>query len=79
MKDTAVRWQMEEKYPELGHPLPETVSRGQCVDSLQGLHEVLLGLEPGTTAGTGGLRPEYLICVAEMWGEDQVGNLEQLV
>ena len=77
MKDPGVRQQMEQKYPDRGHPLPETVSRGQCVDNLHGLREVLLGLEGGVSPGTGGLRPEYLTCAAEVWGEELMAYCEQ--
>ena len=67
---------MAAKYPDRGAPLPASVTRGQCVDSLHGLRDVLLGLEGGQSAGTGGLRPEYLTCLAEVWGEEDMTKLE---
>ena len=77
MEDPAVLQQMEAKYPERGHPLPSAVSRGQCVDNLRGLRGVLLDLKAGVSPGTGGMRPEYLTCLAEVWGEEQMELLEQ--
>jgi hypothetical protein len=77
MEDPHILHQMEQKYPERGIPLPASVSRGQCVDNLRGLREVLLGLQGGVSAGTGGLKPEYLTCLAEVWGDEQMGMLEQ--
>ena len=47
------------------------------MDNLRGLREVLLGLQGGVSAGTGGLKPEYLTCLAEVWGDEQMGMLEQ--
>ena len=37
MEDQETRQQMADKYPEGGAPLPPTVTKGQCVDSLHGL------------------------------------------
>ena len=76
MSDPAVLYQMEAKYPDRGHILPTSVSRGQCVDNLRGLRGVLLDLNAGVSAGTGGMRPEYLTCLAEVWGEEQMQFLE---
>ena len=76
MEDPRIRQQMEDKYPPGRAPLPPTVTRGQCVDSLEGLKDVLLGLEGGQSAGSGGLRPEYLTCLSEIWGEEEMGRLQ---
>ena len=77
MEDPIVKQQMTDKYPDRGDPMPPTVTKGQCVDSLHGLKDVLLGLEGGMSSGTGGLRPEYLTCLSEIWGEDDMGKLEE--
>ena len=77
MRDPGVLQQMEVKYPHRGHPLPSSVFRGQCVDNLRGLRQALLDLNPGVSPGTGGMRPEYLTCLAEVWREDQMNLLEQ--
>ena len=81
MDDPVIKTQMEAKYPARSHPLPESVSKGQCVDNLRGLKDLLLGLEAGVSPGTGGMsrygriahvgmRPEYLTCLAEVWGSE---------
>ena len=44
MSDPDILQQMEQKYPDRGIPLPASVSRGQCIDNLRGLSDVLLGL-----------------------------------
>ena len=76
MEDPAVRTQMESKYPDRVHPLPNSVTRGQCVDNLKGLKELLLILEGGVSPGTGGMRPEFLTRLAEIWNEEQMRKLE---
>ena len=76
MDDPSILQQMEQKYPRRGIPLPASVSRSQCVDNLRGLKDMLLGLQGGVSAGTGGMRPEYLTCLAEVWGEEQMNRLE---
>jgi hypothetical protein len=58
MEDPHILHQMEQKYPERGILLPASVSRGQCVDNLRGLRDVLLDLQWGVSAGTGGMKPE---------------------
>ena len=77
MEDQAVKNQMAAKYPERGIPLPASVPRGQCVDSLYGIKDVLIGLEGGMSPGTGGLRPEYLTCLAEVWSQEDMAKLEE--
>ena len=76
MSDPDILQQMEEKYPDRGIPLPGSVSRGQCIDNLRGLSDVLLSLKGGVSPGTGGMRNEYLTCLAETWGEHQMSLLE---
>ena len=53
MEDPVIREQMESKYPARVHPLPHAVTKGQCVDNLRGLKDLLLTLEGGVSAGTG--------------------------
>jgi hypothetical protein len=67
---------MRSKYPDRGRPLPQTVTRGQCVDNLAGLREVLLSFKGGVSPGTGGMRNEYLTCLAETWEPAEMGLLE---
>lgn len=65
------------KYLMRRRPLPPTVSRGQCVDNLAGLRESMLGLEPGVSPGTGGMRGEFLITLAEVWSEEEMTRMEE--
>ena len=51
MSDPDILQQMEQKYPDRGIPLPGSVTRGQCVDNLRGLRDVLLGLKGGVSPG----------------------------
>ena len=76
MEDPVIQRQMEAKYPERVHPMPQAVTKGQCVDSLAGLKDLLLTLEGGVSAGSGGMRPEYLTCLAEVWNPEQMSKLE---
>ena len=78
MDDPAIKDQMRSKYPDRGHPLPTTVTRGQCVDNLGGLRDVLLSLKGGVSPGTGGMRGEYLICLGEVWGGAVMELLQHL-
>ena len=36
-----------------------------------------MDLSPGVSPGTGGMRPEYLICLADVWEDWQMERLEQ--
>ena len=38
----------------------------------------MLSLEPGTSAGSGGLRPEYLMVLGELMDEEELGLLEEV-
>ena len=57
--------QLRDKYLVRGRDRPEKVERGQAVDDLKGLRDGLLQLRGGTAPGSGGLRPEYLVVLAE--------------
>ena len=76
VNDPSVLVQLQAKYPARGQPLPQRVTRGQAVDSLNGLRESLLGLEPGISPGTGGLRSEYLMVLAERMEDEDMDRLE---
>ena len=77
LEDPPILSQMKAKYPVGGYELPLSITKGQCVDNLTGLREVLLDLSPGVSPGTGGMRPEYLICLADVWEDWQMERLEQ--
>ena len=55
--------------------MPASVTKGQCIDSLD-LKESLLQLDPGVSAGFGGMRNEHLMCLAEVWEGQDMSLLE---
>ena len=76
MSCPTVRATMATKYPERSHPMPDSVLAGTCIDSLPGLKETLLDLQPGISSGFGGLRNEHLRCAAQHWEEREVSDFE---
>ena len=67
MDDPAVRDALQSKYKDRGRELPPTVTKGECLSSIGGLRETILGLEPGVSPGFGGLRNEHL-----RWGRMKI-------
>ena len=60
---------LKSKYPARGKELPQTVTKGQAVDSMS-LRDPFLALKAGVAPGTGQLRPEFLVSLAEVWEVD---------
>ena len=77
INERSVMQQVQSKYPARGRPLPETISLGKPVEGLRDLRESLLQLERGKSPGTGGLRAEFLVVLAEMMTEQQMEMLEE--
>ena len=69
INNPATKASLGEKYPPRGRPMPEFVTKGEPVESMRGLRDVFLNLKGGTAPGTGGMRPEYLVSLAETWEE----------
>ena len=76
MSDPRVKAQVQAKYPTRGRDLPARVTKGNSVENLKGLRDSLLKLEGGKSPGTGGLRAEFLIVLAEKMDEEQMELLE---
>ena len=57
------------KYPPRSRDLPGSVTRGQCVDTMRTVRDSWLALKSGVAPGTGQLRPEFLVTLAEVWDE----------
>ena len=76
MKDPTVREQLRSKYPEGRGGMPEDLRKSTPVEHLRGLRENLRSLDKTTAPGTGGLRPAYLITLAELMEADQMSKLE---
>ena len=58
--------------------MPHSVEKVAPIDSFQGLKESLLSLEAGTSPGSGGMRPEYLVVLGERLDQQSMDRLEQL-
>ena len=67
---------MQSKYVNKYRDMPSSVLKGSCVDSLAGLRENWLNLEPGISGGFGGMRNEYLRCAAQNCEDDEASNME---
>ena len=76
MEDPAVRAALQSKYKERGRDLPASVTKGECLESIGGMRETILGLETGVSPGFGGLRNEHLRCLAEVGEDDDIDMLE---
>ena len=76
MSDPRVKAQVQAKYPARGRDLPASVTKGNHVENLRGLRDALLELERGKSPGTGGLRAEFLIVLAEKMDGEQIELLE---
>ena len=75
--DPVVMAALKSKYVARGKELPESVIMGQAVDFLGGLKETFASLPTGVSPGTGGLRAEYLTCLAEVWEDGTMAILEE--
>lgn len=73
----ALLQQLREKFPPRQFKLPASVPKVAPVRSFSCLKEVLLSLEPGTSPGCGGCRPEYLKALGERMEQQEVELLEQ--
>ena len=76
IRDQAVKDQLSEKFPPRQRPLPESVSKLRPIDSFRNLRGSLLSLSPGTAAGAGGIRNEYLVALGERMEEQEIKLLE---
>ena len=76
MSDPEVRRQLASKYPERVHELPARVFKGEAVVNMRGLREGLKSLRRRRSAGSGGLRPEFLRVVGEKMEADHMRLLE---
>ena len=77
MASPGVREALRSKFPARERNLPDTVTRGQIVDNLNGLRESLVSLELGSSPGVGGMRPEFLVTLGKLMGEEDMARLEE--
>ena len=71
--------QMRVKFPARNDPLPAAVLKLAPIDSFSQLRETLLSLEPGTSPGSGGCRPEYLVALGEKMEDREIERLEAFI
>ena len=77
MGDPEVRAAMKAKNPPRRYDMPTSVYAGTCMESMPGLREALLSLEPGVSAGFGSLRNEYLRCAGQAWDARELNIFEE--
>ena len=71
LNDPRSKSALQSKYPARGRPMPLLVTKGHAVDSMMSLKEAFLKLKGGVAPGTGQLRPEFLVTLAEVWEEGE--------
>ena len=62
---------LKSKYPVRGRKLQSSVTKGTAVESFRTIQNALMNLKGGVAPGTGGLRPEFLLKLTEVWKEDE--------
>ena len=77
ISDQALKDQLSEKFPPRQRPVQETVPNIKPIDSFKNMRRSLLSLNPGTAAGSGGLKNEYLIALGERMEESEIKLLEE--
>ena len=77
IRDQAVKNQLVEKFPPRQRPLPDSVPNLKPIDSFRNLRGSLLSLSPGTAAGAGGIRNEYLVALGEKLEDQELRHFEE--
>ena len=72
LDDPIAKAALKTKYPARGKVMPDSVTKGQAVDTMRTLRDAWLALKAGVAPGTGQLRPEFLITLAEYWDEKPI-------
>ena len=67
LSDPISKTAIQSKYPARGRSMPLLVTKGHAVESMMSLREAFLTLKGGVAPGTGQLRPEFLVTLAEVW------------
>ena len=69
--------QLKSKYPGRVVKVSDSVAQAEPLLHLKGLHQSLKALDKGVSPGTGGLRPEYLVTLAEVMDGGKMSFLEE--
>ena len=77
LRKQEVKDQLMEKFPPRQRTLPDTVAKIRPIDSFRNLRGSLLALNPGTAAGAGGIRNEYLIALGERMEDHEMKLFEE--
>ena len=78
IEDPLIKQQLRDKFPQRSHPLPDSVTSINPIDSFRNLRESLLTLNHGTAPGSGGIRNEFLTVLGERMNDQQIKLLEDL-
>ena len=62
---------LKSKYPVRGRQIQSSVIKGTAVESFRTIQGALMNLKGGVAPGTGGMRPEFLLKLTEVWKEDE--------
>ena len=62
------------KYPSRGRQVQTHVIKGSPVDNFNGISGEFHNLKSGVAPGTGGMRPEFLVTLAQVW-DDENSNI----
>ena len=76
LEDPQVWEQVQSKDPDRKQVIPTNIPKQCPVDKLRGLRDTLLALKRGKSPGAGGLRPEFLKALAEVFEPGQMALLE---
>ena len=77
VEDPNIMQQLNEKFPSKEHSLPSSVPKVSAIDSFTDLRETLLALEPSTSPGSGGCRPEFLTALGDAMETEEIAILEE--
>ena len=70
INDPVSKAALKSKYPSRGRGMQTHVTKGTPVDNFNGLSGEFHNLKSGVAPGTGGMRPEFLVSLAEVWDEE---------
>ena len=75
--DQQVLEQVQAKFLPRKQDLQDSVPKTKIIDSLAFLRQTLLSLEPGTSPGSGGMRPKYHVALGERLEDSDIDLLEE--
>ena len=70
INDPVSKAALKSKYPSRGREMQTHVIKGTPVDNFNMISGAFYNLKSGVAPGTGGMRPEFLVTLAEVWDEE---------